>query len=153
MREATPVPKHPHSGSIAKPLEKPASSVKLQEVSAASIIESVRSGLSNAQPVLEGSFNFSHLVRADRSQAVEKRRDRDRLNLLEMESARPQERLLELHFPAVAPQGGRVRDDGDERQFVVRRIIRQQQARPGFRREAKVDEPDLTPFVDSFLPT
>jgi len=64
--------------------------------------------------------------------------DGDGLDLLQVERPGFQERLRNREFPMVAPQCRGVRQDCDQRQFIIRRIACEQQTRPGLPREVMV---------------
>ena len=68
-----------------------------------------------------------------------------------MKRSRFQKWFWKREFPAIAAQRSRVEQDGDEIQFTLRRIARQQQSRPHFCRQSEIHQPDFTGVDDWHL--
>ena len=88
-----------------------------------------RSGF-EAEQSDEGAAQLGELRRRKQPEPAVETREGDRLDLLKMKDARVEEREPHGKFPAVAAHGRGVRDDDDGGQFVVRRIIAEDERGP-----------------------
>lgn len=96
------------------------------------------------EPLAQSIAHSPKLIRSESPEFALKFRERHRLNLLNVKCAGVEEWLGNGNFPLVSSKCSRVRNDGDECQFVVGRIRRQNEAGARLCRHAQIHKSNVT---------
>ena len=97
-----------------------------------------------SKPIPQFLLNDCEVIRRHFAQFADQLHHGHRVNLLQVKSPFSEKWLGTGMFPPVALQGVRMSQDGYQRQFVISRIVGQEQTRPHLGGHSQINYPNLT---------